>query len=192
MDVSLHRTSASGDLLPARIAPLLAKWTKPRAKLRGQQLVVALDMSLDDEAAVGFVLDFAGQGARIEAVAHGASEPLLAWALAELARELKAERRGEGAIDRAAAMAYLEAYEAEVAESRESPPESESDAFVSSLAHEKLIEVRAGATFDELPLDDAARVYELLLDHEDVEDIFVSERELTRLLARFRARFRAV
>lgn len=192
MDVSLHRTSASGDLLPARIAPLLAKWTKPRAKLRGQQLVVALDMSLDDEAAVGFVLDFAGQGARIEAVAHGASEPLLAWALAELARELKAERRGEGAIVRAAAMAYLEAYEAEVAESRESPPESESDAFVSSLAHEKLIEVRAGATFDELPLDDAARVYELLLDHEDVEDIFVSERELTRLLARFRARFRAV
>lgn len=192
MDVSLHRTSASGDLLPARIAPLLAKWTKPRAKLRGQQLVVALDMSLDDEAAVGFVLDFAGQGARIEAVAHGASEPLLAWALAELARELKAERRGEGAIDRAAAMAYLEAYEAEVAESRESPPESESDAFVSSLAHEKLIEVRVGATFDELPLDDAARVYELLLDHEDVEDIFVSERELTRLLARFRARFRAV
>jgi hypothetical protein len=185
VDVSLLRTPASGDLLPARLAPVLAKWTSPRAKLRGQQLILAIDLSLDEEAAAGFVLDFAGQGARVEAVAHGVSAPLLAWAFGELAKALKAERTGDDA-PLEAAIAYLKDYEADVAAHRANRPDDEANAFVRWLRREEVIDVREGATFDDLPLDDST--YELLLEHEDVEDIFVSERELARLLARFRAR----
>lgn len=182
----LLRTSASGDLLPARLAPLLAKWSAPRAKLRGQELRLARRLSLDDDACAGFVLDFAGQGARIESHARGASAPLLAWAMRELGAATKAELVDDDAPERDAALAYLADYESQVEAMRDSGGERDGAAFVRWLAREELIVARPDA-FEDLPLDDAARAYELLLDDDAVEDIFLSERELARLLARFRA-----
>lgn len=181
----LLRTSASGDLLPARLAPLLAKWSAPRAKLRGQELRLARRLSLDDDACAGFVLDFAGQGARIESHARGASAPLLAWAIRELGAATKAEIVDDDAPERDAALTYLADYESHVEAMRDSGGERDGAAFVRWLAREELIVARPDA-FEDLPLDDATRAYERLLDDDAVEDIFLSERELARLLARFR------
>lgn len=189
----LLRTSASGDLLPARLAPLLAKWSAPRAKLRGQELRLARRLSLDDDACAGFVLDFAGQGARIESHARGASAPLLAWAMRELGTATKAELVDDDAPElvdddapeRDAALAYLADYESHVEAMRDSGGERDGAAFIRWLAREELIVARPDA-FEDLPLDDATRAYERLLDDDAVEDIFLSERELARLLARFR------
>lgn len=181
----LLRTSASGDLLPARLAPLLAKWSAPRAKLRGQELRLARRLSLDDDACAGFVLDFAGQGARIESHARGASAPLLAWAMRELGAATKAELVDDDAPERDAALAYLADYESHVEAMRDSGGERDGAAFIRWLAREELIVARPDA-FEDLPLDDATRAYERLLDDDAVEDIFLSERELARLLARFR------
>ncbi len=115
IDLHLRRTPASGDLLPVRLTPLLVRWSEPRAKLRGQELRLALSLSLDDDACAGFVLDFAGQGARIEATAQGASAPLLVWAFHALATATKCEVVAPTPPPSLAeARAYLEVYEADV------------------------------------------------------------------------------
>lgn len=188
VEPKLVRTSASGDLLPARLTPILGRWSSPRAKLRGQELRIANKLSLDEDACAGFVLDFAAQGGRIEATAHGASAPLLTWALHEIGVTVKAELVGDAvSADREAAMRYLDDYEAWVDGVRGT--ELDGDGLVKRLAQEELIVVGETASdhFAELPLDDAARTYEALLEDDAIEDIFVSERELSRLLSRFRA-----
>jgi hypothetical protein len=94
--------------------------------------------------------------------------------------------------ERAAAIAYLEAYEADVLATRRAGHEPDARTFVEWLAREEHVALpseRAAGAFDEIPMEDAAQLYEILLESDDIEDLFVSERELTRLLARFRARF---
>ena len=99
---------------------------------------------------------------------------------------------------RDAAIAYLEEYEAVVRASRKERRTPDADAFVAWLVKEECVLLASppgggsgdDRTFADLPLEDAPRLYELLLDSEAVDDVFVSERELTRLLARFLARFR--
>lgn len=190
--LELRRTATSGDLLPARLAPILATWTEPRAKMKGQELRLARELDLDDPAAIGFVLDFMGQGVRIEVSTQGASSPLLVWAVQTLGAALKAEVEAPPA-DRAAALEYLEGYEEDVSTMREAKVDLDGDAFVDWLVREELVELGRGrADFSDLPLDDAERTYELILDNDVVEDVFVSERELARLLERFLARAGAI
>lgn len=186
--LELRRTTTSGDLLPARLAPILATWTEPRARMKGQELRLARELDLEDPAAVGFVLDFIGQGARVEVSAQGASAPLLVWAIQAIAAAMKAEVDAPPA-DHAAALAYLEGYEDDVSAMREAKVDLDGDAFVDWLVREELVELGRGrADFSDLPLDDPERAYELILDNDVVEDVFVSERELARLLERFLAR----
>lgn len=187
-------------LMPARVIQIFDLASKlapsaPQVTMRGQELRVARALSIDDAASAGFVLDFIGQGARIMASAHGPSAALLAWALHTVAVGTKSAlqedgKRVEPAPDalRAEAFAYLDTYEADVTKTRDEGDDLDSEAFVAWLAREELVEVEDGADFADLPMDDAERLYELLLDHEDVAEVFVSEREIARLLGRFLAR----
>jgi hypothetical protein len=63
--------------------------------------------------------------------------------------------------------------------------------FIDWLAREEHIALAStdDAFGKELPLDDATALYEILLDSDAIDDVFVSERELTMLLARYRARY---
>jgi hypothetical protein len=199
----LRQTNASGLLLPARLEQAFALVAKlsasaPRVAIRGQELRLTRALSFDDGACTGFVLAFLAQGARVEATAHGLSSSLLAWAFHALAEAMKCELVEDGAAStplpethRARAFAYLEAYEADVIAARAERRVVDARAFVAWLALEEHVAVADLAAFADWPLDDAARFYEMLLDSDAVEDVFVSERELTRLLARFRARERA-
>lgn len=189
IDLHLRRTPASGDLLPVRLTPLLLRWSEPRAKLKGQELRLALSLSLDDDACAGFVLDFAGQGARIEATVQGASAPLLVWAFHALATATKCEVVAPTPPPTLAeARAYLEVYEADVTAMRKAGAELDGAAFVDWLVREELVVLDGRGDFGELPVEDAAETYERLLEHPAVADVFVSERELARLMTRFLAR----
>jgi hypothetical protein len=114
-----------------------------------------------------------------------------------LAEVMKADLSVDGATvaatpesDRASAFAYLEAYEADVLATRRAGHELDATGFVAWLAREEHVAVAAGArAFADLPMDDPSQLYEILLESDAIEDLFVSERELTRLLTRFRARF---
>lgn len=186
-------------LLPARVLGALTLAAKlspsvPQATMRGQELRLARALSLDDGACASFVLDFAGQGTRIVGTAHGPSAALLAWALHTIAASTKCALAEDGdsvspspEAHRDAALAYLDAYEADVVASRKRG-ELDGDAFVAWLTREELVETEPGGDFADLPMDDPERLYELLLEDEHVADVFLSERELARALERFRAR----
>lgn len=205
IELTLHHTHASGRLLPARFAQVFALVAKtspaaPRGTIHGQELLLGVALHPEDGAAAGFPLEFLGQGARVKASARGPSAALLTWAMHALAAQVRgrlvdeadgAEVAAEPDRHRDAALAYLEVYEADVLATRRSRAEADGAGFVAWLAREELLEpAPAGALGTPLPLDDAAALYELLLESEAIEDVFVSERELTRLLERYRARAR--
>ena len=207
-ELILHQTSASGLLVPSRfteVFALLAKLgTTPRAAMHGQELRLAVALSLDDDACAAFVLDFPAQGRRVRGTAYGPSADLLSWAFHRLAASLRctlvdtedASREIPPAPDdhRGRALAYLSSYEDEVrAHRRRRSDDDDGPAFVDWLAREGTIALSTEAAapaagFAGLPLEDAPAVYERLLESEAVEDVFLSERELGWLLARFRAR----
>ena len=202
-ELTLRKTSASGPLVPAQCNQAFVLTAKlspalPRGAMRGQELRLSLALALDDAACAAFVLDFAGQGARIEAAAHGPSALLLEWAFHALAATLKSDSVVGGAhagpvapdpeSHRAAAVAYLEAYEADVLASRARGKDLDGNAFVAWLALEEHVALGDSGAFADLPLDDAPRLYEMLFESDGIEEVFVSERELARLLARFKAR----
>jgi hypothetical protein len=190
------RSSTRGVLVPARIEQAFhlggeRSSSTPRGRMRGQELRLALALDLDDPACVGFALDFAGQGARVTASARGPSGALLTWAFHAIASTLSCELRLEDTViapapepHRAAALAYLAQYETEVRDDED----VSGDAFVKWLAREEHVELSANASFEDLPMDDAEQLYELLLESAGVVDVFLSERELARLLERFKAR----
>lgn len=208
-NLTLQQTNASGPLVPSTLAQALARLATrtgeraPKAKMRGQILRLALDLSLDDDACVAFRLDFAAQGARMRGEAHGPSADGLSWvfhALAALLGCALVETDGGAAVEprpdtyREAAVAYLAAYEAEVRadrEGRSARHEEDGTAFLDWLAREEHIALagEAGELGATLPMNDASALYAQLLESEDVEDVFISESELEALLARFHARW---
>lgn len=209
MSVGLTLLRTKGEpLTPATFSQTLAVFAKvsgalgergPKATMRGQDLRLAVDLLLDDAACSGFLLDFAGQGARVHGTAHGPSSDALVWAFHTLAQALKCRLTDtdSGAdIDiapdahRAAATAYLRAYDAEVLSDRRKRSGQDPDGreFVAWLAREEHIAIASSDLGQDLPLDDASALYEMLLESDAVDDVFVSERELITLLARYRAR----
>jgi len=173
----------------------------PKATMHGQEIRLAVDLLLDDGACSGFLLDFAAQGARVRGTAHGPSSAALLWAFHTLAQTLKcrlSDTDSGADIDiapdahRAAATAYLQSYDAEVLSDRRKRAGHEPDghAFVAWLAREEHIALASPAidVGPDLPLDDASAVYDVLFNSDAVDDVFVSERELITLLARYRAR----
>ncbi len=203
-ELTLHQTNASGPLVPSRfkeVFALLAKLgTTPYATMHGQELRLAVALSLTDDACAALLLDFPAQGQRVRGTAHGPSSSLLVWAFHQLAKSLRCtltdpEQGGEIAPDpdqhRGRALAYLADYEDEVRAARRTRSDSDdATAFIAWLAREELIVLtkEAAAFGSELPMNDGPALYEQLLDSDAVEDVFVSERELGWLLARFRAR----
>lgn len=198
----LHRTNASGDLVPARFSQTLAMLGRipgappsPRATMRGQQIQLAIDLSLDDDAGVAFLLEFPAQGARAAGQAQGPGAALLTWAFHALAASLKCrlvidEEDVVPAPDehRELALAYLADFEADVKESRRKR-DDDAASYVAWLAREEHLALETGVALpEELSLDDASALYEALLDSDAVADVFVSEREHASLLQRFRAR----
>lgn len=209
--LTLQQTNASGSLLPAtfaqalsRLANVHASTPTPRGVMYGQELRLALGLSSTDPACAAFLLDFAGQGRRVTGSAHGPSAALLTWAFHVLARSLRCtlldatvgqEIASTPEAHRAAAVDYLTAYEADVQASRTRRADDEDGAvFLAWLAWEEHIVLTADdagavqALGAALPMGDAPALYELLLESEAVEDVFVSERELASLLTRFAAR----
>lgn len=222
VELALKQNYASGPLLPTRLGTTLGVLEKtsfgqgPRGTMRGQDLRLALELSLDDDACATFSLDFARQGAVVTGTAHGPSAPLLRWALHVLAAALKctlhdAELDEDVTPDadalRADALAYLTAYEADVKATRKqhvlrrraeragesTESSSEGADLLAWLAREEHLalsdsaeDVRALA--EQLPLEDPAALYEMLIDTDAVDDVFVSEKELKALVARFKAR----
>lgn len=199
----LRETNASGLLLPGLFAQTLSVLHKtmpdaPHGAVRGQELRLTLAMKFDDAACAAFVLDFAGQGQRVEAAAHGPSASLLGWAFHAIAAATKGDLLEDNApitpdpaSHHAAALAYLETYEADVRESRKVRIDLTIAAFVAWLVREEhvaLADVVAEDAFADFPLDDAPRLYELLLESDAMDDVFISERDLARLLSRFNAR----
>jgi hypothetical protein len=197
---TLTLRAKGGDLLlPLRFDHALGLVAKlspsaPRGAMAGQELRLALSLDLADAACAGFVLDFAAQGARVTGAAHGPSAELLAWALHAIAENLGCVLEEDGAAlgpspsaHRASAIAYLESYEASVLAARRTQGDPDPDAFVRWLAREEHVALAGDATFADLALDDPEALYEDLLARDAVDEIFVSERELTRLLTRFRA-----
>lgn len=198
----LHRTNESGDLVPARFSQTLAMLSRipgalpsPRATMRGQQIQLAVELSLDDDAGAAFLLDFPAQGARVSGQAHGPGAALLTWAFHALATSLKCrlvvdDEEMVPAPDehRGLALAYLADYEAEVKESRRTR-DDDAASFVAWLAREEHLALEKGVALpEELSLDDASALYEALLESDAVADVFVSEKEHASLLQRFRAR----
>lgn len=205
IELTLESSNASGPLTPARFAQVLAVRGKvggaleartPKATMRGQDLRVAIDLDLADGASVGFLLDFAGQGARVHGNARGPSAAALTWLFHVLAASLKCRLRDSlAAADiepspdahRMAATAYLDGYEAGVKKARRAGT-VDAAAFVAWLVDEELVAL-AGDAFDaDVPMDDATALYEHLIESDAIDDVFVSERELSTLLVRFRAR----
>jgi len=194
------RSSTRGVLVPTKLAQALDTAAKqspsaPRGRMRGQELRLARSLDLDDAACAGFVLAFVGQGVSVTGTAYGPSAVLLEWALHAIASVLRCELLEDDApisaapdVRRAAAIAYLDGYEAEVRAARREAGEIDGGAFVKWLAREEQIALTPNASFEELPMDDPERLYEHLLESEGVEEVFVSERELVRLQLRFVAR----
>lgn len=209
VDLTLVRTKGE-PLTPATFSQALAVLAKvsgalgargPKATMRGQELRLAVDLLLDDAACSGFLLDFAGQGARVRGTAHGPSSAALLWGLHTLAQTSKCRLTDtdsgadvEIAPDahRAAAITYLQAYDAEVLKERRTRAgqDPDGDEFVAWLAREEHIALASTASSlgQDLALDDASALYEALLESDAIDDVFVSERELITLLARYRAR----
>lgn len=204
--LTLEKSGASGPLLPATLTRALVGQAAPRATLKGQVLRVASALTLDDDACAAFTLDFPAQGDRVRGNANGPSAALLAWAFHLLAETLDCTlvdgEAGEGVVveasaaeHREAALAYLTQHEADVLEARRAPERGTSPhAFLAWLAREEHIALASPAGPDvdtlagALPMKDAGALYEMLLDSEAVDDVFLSERELVTALERFLAR----
>jgi hypothetical protein len=202
--IILEKTTASGLLVPARLAQALVQLAKgpgktPRGSMHGQELRLGLTLEPNDAAAAAFMLDIVGQGRRVTAAANGPSAALLAWAFHALATSLKCtllDGEGESAIvpapddHREAAIAYLTAYESEVHAARRGEEEERGADLLAWLAREGhlLLAQKGAVDIDEL-LDQPAALYELLLESDAIDDVFVSERELGWLVARYRARY---
>ena len=205
-DLTLKQTTASGLLLPAKFTQVLALRakvhagaTEPRGTMHGQELRLTLGLSPSDAASAAFLLDFAGQGLRVTGRAHGPSAALLTWAFHALAASLKCtlcdadlgrDIEASPAAHREAAVAYLADYEVEVEATRRKQGDDDGRAFLAWLVREEHIALATGggALGAELPMQDAGALYEMLLESDEVDDVFVSERELTSLLARYNAR----
>lgn len=203
-ELTLQQTTASGPLVPSRFTQALAVLAKlgttPRATMHGQELRLAVALSLDDDACAAFLLDFAAQGGRVRGTARGPSSDLLIWAFHTLAASLRCtltDAEQPGAIEpspeehRARALSYLTSYEADVRAYRQKQNDDDDGvAFLDWLAREQLVAlaVDSAAIGTTLPMDDGPALYERLLESEGVEDVFISERELGSLLSRFRAR----
>jgi hypothetical protein len=211
VDLTLHQTTASGALVPSTLSRALALLAKlagpraPKATMHGHSLHVVVGLPIDDAASTAFLLDFMAQGQRVRGVAHGPSAAALVWGFHALARALKctlhdAELERDVPPDpdahREAAQAYLGSYESDVRTYRHKRVFEDMDegaAFLAWLAREEHIEPAGdAAALSELaaalPLGDPAALYETILDSDAIADVFVSERELTSLLGRFRAR----
>jgi hypothetical protein len=196
-ELALHQTEMSGLLGPSRINEVFIGIV-PRARVQGAGLRLAVDLSLDDEACAGFILDFMGQGRRLRGAANGPSGALLCWTFHTIGATLGADLTdlttnqridaNPGRFEQAA-FAYLATYEAYVKASREGGSEFSGAAFLAWLAREE--HIAPGDHIDQLAaslsLDDPATLYETLLESDAIDDIFVSEREVLSLLARFRA-----
>ena len=206
VELILQKTHTSALLLPAKFTQVFAHLAKistatsPRGVMVGQDMRLALGLSLDDPACAAFLLDFAGQGQRVRGSARGPSAALFTWAFHALAAHTKctlAEAGGAPTIAadpeaiRKTAVAYLETYEADVERTRRSAV-ADGSSFLAWLAREEHIVCAEDADVAELgaaaPLDDATSLYEMLLESDTIDDVFVSERELASRLARFRAR----
>src|SRR5262249_9439866 len=153
---------------------------------------LARSLDVGDAACAGFVLDFAAQGARVHGSARGPSAALLAWALHGIAEKLGCLlEEGDARITPAPALVgatpHPPSYEGLVLATRSGHRDPGPDAFVRWLAREEHVALAGDAHFADLRLDDAEALYEQLLDNEAVDEVFVSERELARLLARFKA-----
>ena len=206
--ITIHRTPSSGDLVPARFVQVLGTLAKipgtspsPRATMHGQELRLGVALSLADSACAAFLLDFPAQGARVSAEARGPSSALLAWGMHAIGLALKCrlvdvndddeeedERPANPETYREAAMAYLAVYEADVRASRKAHDHSV-ERFLTWLARDEQIELVSPAVLPEgLSLDDAPALYEALLESDAVADVFLSERELSSFVGRFRAR----
>ena len=206
--ITLHRTHTSGDLVPARFLQVLGTLAKipgtlptPRGTMHGQELRFGVGLSLVDDACAAFLLDFQAQGARASGEARGPATALLAWGLHAIGLALKCrlvdvndddEQEDERPADpepyREAAMTYLAVYEADVRASRKAHDQSV-ERFLAWLARDEQIELVSPAVLPEgLSLDEAPALYEALLESDAVADVFVSERELSSLVGRFRSR----
>lgn len=199
LELILRSTDASGLLVPPRLTESLSS-SIPRGRAQGSELRLAIDLSLDDPACAGLVLDHVGQGRRVRASAHGPSAALLGWAFHSVAATTGAQlfdADGDRRIEpapvslREAARSYVAGHEAGVRASREGRVEPGGGGFLEWLAGEE--HVALGDDVEELaaalPMDDAVALYEILLESDAVDDVFVSERELALLLSRYRARF---
>lgn len=213
----LQQSAKSGPLLPATLGPALTRLVVraagvgvpriPRGSFVGQVLRLGIALPPEDDASVGFLLDFVGQGRCARGSAHGPSAELFAWAMHALAADLGcelAEEEGEEiapspSTHLASALAYLEAYEAEVTEERAVPASLKAEGaelagrLLAWLAREEAIALGEDAASvaslaAELPMEDPAALYEKLLESDAVEDVFVSETETKSLVDRFRAR----
>lgn len=207
-ELTLQQTNASDRLLPARFSKILTELAKasdpghaPRGGMHGQELRLALGLPLADPACAAFLLEFAVQGFRVTGSAHGPGAVLLSWGFHTLAAALKCtlfeanvEVEANPEPYREAAIAYLSVYEADVRASREGQGGASGALFVAWLARDEHVVLAKdadasviGAALEE-HMHDPPGLYELLLDSEAVEDVFVSERELSSLLSRFHAR----
>jgi hypothetical protein len=207
IELELQQTNASGRLLPTFLAEVLSRrgmirstTPMPQGAMFGQELRLGLAASPTEGASAAFLLDFGGQGARVRGKAHGPSAALFTWAFHMLAVTLKCTlvdvEQGEAITPEPdtlcpAAIAYLKDYEDDVEATRHGDLEDDGAAFLAWLAREEhlaLGEQGVAAFAESLPMDDAPALYELLLESDAIDDVFVSERELSSLLARFRAR----
>lgn len=195
----LRQTTASGPIVPTRIAQAFSVLSRipgappsPRAGMHGQELRVAISLSLDDDACAAFLLDFMGQGDRVKGSARGPSGEVLAWAFHAIAATIKCTLEEDDAPTvpdaephRDAAMAYLSVYEGEVRQGA-----TDGTSFLRWLAREGHIVLSGdpSALGAELPMEAPPALYEMLLDAEGVDEVFASEREVAALLARFHAR----
>lgn len=206
---TLKQTNSSGRLLPSTFALTLERLANvrdvtptPRGTMRGQELRLALELAPSDGASASFLLDFIGQGSRVTGNAHGPSTSLLRWAFHALAASLKCTlfdaKSGKDVVadpesHREAAVAYLTAYETDVRVAR-TKHDDDGTALLAWLAREQHIVLAEGRERDvgelgaTMPMEDAPALYEIFLANDAIDDIFVSERELASLLARFKAR----
>ena len=200
--------------MPTTLTPTLERLGRatrgPRLAMRGRHLWVASDLSVDDGACAAFALTFEGQGSRLRGTARGPSIAVLRWTFHTLAVALKCTLHDESASEpitpapdvyRSAAVTYLEGYERDIVDARARRAHGidaeDGDARLGQellewLAREEQIALASGANLASLgaslPLNDASALYELLLESDDVEDVFVSETEFSALLDRFRSR----
>jgi hypothetical protein len=199
IELTLRSTPESGLLVPARLTESFGI-SIPRGRAQGSELRLAIDLSLDDAACATLVLDHVGQGRRVRSSAHGPGEPLLAWAFHAVAATTGAELfdgDGEQRIEpspgtfRDAALIYLTRHEAGVEAARQGRVDAGGVGFLDWLAEEEHVALGGDARelAAALPMDDAVALYEMLLESDEVDDVFVSERELAGLLSRYRARF---